>query len=279
MKTNIKLLMAGILAVAISGCDNDNQEIIVSSEVTTTTEESVSKYNLLDYTQNVYHDFFKETNNKIGISSLKANSISQPSIVENMSLMEKTSKTSLFINNQKMSTSGFTGKKSEIGSTIYGKKNTFSIIKEGKDGKTSEGSVELYVPELLNITNPSVTNEEGLMPVCYSEGFVLEWNEDPNNEEGLVIIAEYFGENVIPENSTNIHLQNIDVIEQDNGKVILKSSFFNDIPNLALVDLILLRGNVKIEEIDGETYKFYAETHQRLPIILVKDLSTVQREE
>ncbi len=41
------------------------------------------------------------------------------------------------------------------------------------------------------------------------------------------------------------------------------------------MNLILLRGNVKIEDIDGKTHKFYAETHMRLPIILVKDLSTV----
>ena len=117
------------------------------------------------------------------------------------------------------------------------------------------------------------------MPVCYSEGFVLEWNADSLNEEGLVIIVEYFGENVIPSNNTNEHLQNIDMIEEDNGKIVLKSSIFNNIPNLALVDLILLRGNVKIEEIDGESYKFYAESHQRLPIILVKDLSTIKRAE
>jgi len=116
------------------------------------------------------------------------------------------------------------------------------------------------------------------MPLCYCEGFVLEWNADPNNEEGLVIIAEYFGENVIPENSDDSHLQNVDMIENDNGKVVLNASIFNNIPNLAMVDLILLRGNVKIEEIDGETFKFYAETHQRMPIILVKDLSSVHRE-
>ena len=68
------------------------------------------------------------------------------------------------------------------------------------------------------------------------------------------------------------------MIENDNGRVILNTSLFYNIPNLAMVDLILLRGNVKIEEIDGETYKFYAETHQRMPIILVKDLSSVHRE-
>ena len=278
MKINLKFPILGILSVLIIGCNNDEQEIPSNIETQETIVESVSKYNLLDYSQNAYHDFFKKSDNKIGFSSLKPNSISQPSMIKNFSTKSDISKTSIFVNNQKISISTSAGKKSELGSTIYGKKNTFSIIKEDENGKTSEQSVELYVPNLLNITNPSVANEEELMPLCYSEGFVLEWNADPNNEEGLVIIAEYFGENVIPENSDDSHLQNVDVIENDNGRVVLNASIFYNIPNLAMVDLILLRGNVKIEEIDGETYKFYAETHQRMPLILVKDLSSVHRE-
>lgn len=279
MKITIKYLTLGILLILNIGCNNDDQEISSPIKTQETSVESVSKYNLLDYSQNAYHDFFKKSDNKIGFSSLKANSISQPSMVKNFSTKSNTSKTSFFVNNKKISISPSAGKRSELGNTIYGKMNTFSIIKEDKNGKTSEESVELYVPDLLNIINPSVNNEKELMPVCYSEGFVLEWNEDLNNEEGLVIIAEYFGENVIPENSDNTHLQNLDIIEKDNGKIVLNPSLFNDMPNLALVDLILLRGNVKIEEVDGETYKFYAETHQRMPIILVKDLTSVHREQ
>ncbi|MEZ4795693.1 MAG: hypothetical protein R2785_00870 [Flavobacteriaceae bacterium] len=41
--------------------------------------------------------------------------------------------------------------------------------------------------------------------------------------------------------------------------------------------IVLLRGNVVIEEIEGELYKFYAESHMRLPITLVKDINTVKK--
>jgi len=94
------------------------------------TLESGSKYNLLDYSQNAYHDFFKKSDNKIGFSSLKPNSISQPSIIKNFSTKRDISKTSIFVNNQKISISASASKKSELGNSIYGKRNTFSIIKE-----------------------------------------------------------------------------------------------------------------------------------------------------
>jgi hypothetical protein len=46
-------------------------------------------------------------------------------------------------------------------------------------------------------------------------------------------------------------------------------------PNLAFVQIILLRGNIVIEEIEGELYKFIFESHHRLPIILVKDATQI----
>jgi hypothetical protein len=71
---------------------------------------------------------------------------------------------------------------------------------------------------------------------------------------------------------------NTDFIEADNGRIVLDKDLFKGIPNLSMVDIILLRGNVSIEEIDKKTYKFYAETHVRLPIVLVKDLTTIAKE-
>ena len=56
-------------------------------------------------------------------------------------------------------------------------------------------------------------------------------------------------------------------------------NLFKDIPNLSFVNLILLRGNVTIEEIEGQDYKFFVESHQRLPFVLVRDLNTVVKEE
>ena len=92
------------------------------------------------------------------------------------------------------------------------------------------------------------------------------------------VIAEYFGNNAIPQNSTNEHILNTDVIDVDDGHIVLNNDLFNDIPNLSIVHLVLLRGNVTIQEIEGELYKFFAESHVRLPVILVKDLNTIAKE-
>lgn len=55
----------------------------------------------------------------------------------------------------------------------------------------------------------------------------------------------------------------------------LNPSTFEGMPNLAFVQIILLRGNIVIEEIEGELYKFIFESHHRLPIILVKDATQI----
>jgi hypothetical protein len=135
----------------------------------------------------------------------------------------------------------------------------------------------MYVPELVEITNPQVSNIEERYPLCDFSNFLLEWNADTNNEEGLVVVAEYFGINAVAENSENIHILNSDFIETDDGQELLNQELFKDIPNLAVVHIVLLRGNVAIEEIEGELYKFYAESHMRLPITLVRDVNTVKK--
>jgi hypothetical protein len=100
----------------------------------------------------------------------------------------------------------------------------------------------------------------------------------PQNEEGLMVSVMYDGRNVIPENNENRTVKNIDYIKEDNGKFILNNSIFDDIPNHALLDLMLLRGNVQIEEYDEETYKIFAESHQTISLVLIRDMNTVVTE-
>ena len=147
--------------------------------------------------------------------------------------------------------------------------------KSFKDGTTSK-EVEMYVPAQLQISNPDIISEEDLMPLCFYEDFVLEWNADPKNKEGLVVVAEYTGISAIPSKDKNIHIVNTDVIKEDNGKAILDNDIWDGIPDSGVVNITLLRGNVKIENIDEENYKFYAEARTVLPIILIKDLNSVE---
>ena len=157
---------------------------------------------------------------------------------------------------------------------IFGR--TMKVNFKNKSGKTfkdgsSSKEIEMYIPQQLTITNPKVETEEDLMPFCYFEDFVLEWNADTENTEGLVVVAEYSGISAIPANDKRIHIVNTDVIKEDNGRAVLDNKIWEGIPNSGVVTLSLMRGNVKIEEIDEENYKFFAEAHVVLPIILIKD--------
>ena len=241
-----------------------------------------SNYNLLNYSPNVYHDYFKQTDNVLGFSSLKPNSLKQHSIVKHSRFSVSQKHIELAINNEMTSMKN----ESEIitaqeANNVYGKTVSFKI--NSSNGLSASGDagteIEMYVPELVEITNPSVTNLNERSPLCDYRDFVLEWNADANNEEGLVVIAEYFGGNAIPDHTEEKHILNTDYIELDNGRTVLDEALFDGMPNLAFVDIILLRGNVTIEEIQGELYKFFAETHVRLPILLVRDDSTIVKQE
>lgn len=285
MKTiNCKLPLISLALVAlIFSCNTNETESIEEIAIQETSIELKSSYNLLDITPNVYHDYFKQTDHSAGFSSLKANSLAEHSIVQRVNIEDEKKTLSFSINDKKVNSFFKANKMSKTSSqNIYGKTISFKINVGNNStknrNKSTETGVEMYVPDLVEITNPRIDNEDDLFPICYYEDFVLEWNADSNNEEGLVVIAEYFGNNAIPENSTNEHILNTDVIDIDDGYAVLNNDLFKDIPNLSIVHLILLRGNVAIEEIEGELYKFYAESHVRLPIILVKDLTTVAKE-
>lgn len=266
------------LFVVVMACNNEVTDDTVNDTIQKEALKIESKYKLLDYTPNVYHSYFKQTDNVVGFSSLKPNSLKQHSIVQQTKFSEASKQLQFTINSDNMAMLSKSNKITTTkANTIYGKTISFKV--SATNGSRINGNetteIEMYVPELVEITNPSVTNLAERSPLCDYSDFVLEWNADPKNEEGLVVIAEYFGGNAIPEKSQDIHILNTDFIETDNGRTTLNTALFQDIPNLSFVDIVLLRGNVSIEEIEGELYKFFAESHVRLPIILVKDSSTI----
>jgi hypothetical protein len=279
MKTKFVQLNILLLILGLCSCESKNDNIAEIAKISETAIES--SYNLLDIKPNVYHDYFKESDNTMGYSSLKPNPLQETSLVQYSSLSPLAKqKSRIAINGLKINGNS-TSKKigSNESNDIFGKTITFSIstpnAKNSKATNTSE--IVMYVPNIVSITNPAVTTEQEKYPLCDSKNFVLEWNADPLNKEGVVVIAEYFGFNAIPSDAQNTHVLNTDYIELDNGKATLDAALFNGIPNLAIVHIILLRGNVALKDIEGESYKFFAESHMRLPIILIKDVSTIAK--
>lgn len=157
---------------------------------------------------------------------------------------------------------------------LFGRKNTFKITEllttrqgDGRPMESSSEEISLYIPRPIEITTPAITSDEDFYPFCYSKDFVLRWNADPNNENGVIIVVEWFGATA-GQGDYNAHIRRIDLLE-DTGEAHLDAALFDGIPNTALVDLTLLRGDVKNIDLDNCTYKISGETHAYLSLVLV----------
>lgn len=284
MKTNIYYLV--MLMVVIFSCQNDlttQADVAVPQDVVL-----ASSYEVLYDTPNVYNQYFSKSDVSVGYSALKPGPLHAYTFSSKSSLQEGIN-TPLAVAIQDKGKVAFGVKTRSLLSEkdIYGSDVTFTI-KGSKAAANANGQstfstntsgtdVSLYVPELVEITSPAVKTDRDQFPACYYDNFVLTWNPDDKNENGLMIFAEYFGDNAIPKNIENVHITNIDYIADDNGRAILNTKLFDGMPNLAIVHLILLRGNIAIEEVDGELYKLFAESHVRLPIVIVKDTEALRR--
>lgn len=284
MKTNIYYLL--MLMVVLFSCQND---LTTQADVAVPQDDVLaSSYEILYNTPNVYNQYFSKSDITIGYSALKpgplhtyifsAKSSLKAGINTPLAVATQDGRKVAFGANSRslMSEKDIYG--SDVIFTIKGDQSTSNTNGQNTFSTTTSGTdVSLYVPELVEITSPAVKTDKEQFPACYYDNFVLTWNADDKNENGLMIFTEYFGDNVIPENVENVHITNIDYIMDDSGRAILNTKLFDGMPNLAIVHLILLRGNIAIEEVDGELYKLFAESHVRLPIVIVKDMEALRR--
>ncbi|WP_405199300.1 hypothetical protein [Christiangramia sp. LLG6405-1] len=275
MKFN-KLLYILFLTAVLTSCEKDEETGIDSlpGEQSFNTEIS-NKYRLLDLSTNAYHDYFKMTDNTLGFNSLKSSHHKEYSMVQKSEIQNFENK-SVSLNGQKIALNESNKSRKFDDSNIYGKTLNLSFTNNKSSGESTE--VELYIPKKLNISKPVQQLDSKVSILAYYKNFLLEWNSDPKNEEGLMVAVEYLGETLSKDGNklNRKNIVNVDHIENDNGRYILKEAMFDDIPNLSFVNLILMRGNVDIIEIEGASYKTYAESHQRIPILLVKDLNSVK---
>ncbi|WP_300905948.1 hypothetical protein [uncultured Bacteroides sp.] len=163
--------------------------------------------------------------------------------------------------------------------TIFGKKTDFIIsrnpmtTRSGVSHEASQDStVSMYVPKMIEILSPAIKNEDDLYPLCYYKEMELRWNADENNPNGIMVVVEWTGTMIFGEDNPDVYIRRTDVINEDSGSIVLKDEMFKDIPDTALVYITLLRGNVENFLVDDYSYKLMAESHQILPIILIRNL-------
>jgi hypothetical protein len=164
------------------------------------------------------------------------------------------------------------GQSQDFISDLYGKDVLFTLSPITKGQDNSEKSVSLYIPDMVEIISPKIETEEDLYPYCYYKDFVLRWNPDLNNENGLVIVVEWYGFYFNGQNE-NSYVRNSDLLQIDDGEEVLNDALFDDIPDNALCYISLLRGNLEnIELEENLAYLVAGESHTVLPLILVREL-------
>lgn len=109
------------------------------------------------------------------------------------------------------------------------------------DYHTSSFTYSIQSATPISIIRPVIDNCDPL-PLCYYDNFIIEWNGDANNQNGIVVITEWNGV-TISQPPHDISVANVDIIE-DNGLAVLNTDLFKDMPDEALVNLWLIRGNL-----------------------------------
>ena len=155
---------------------------------------------------------------------------------------------------------------------LFGTNVTFS---KSTNNTKSTSSEALYIPEIIHISAPRIEEKEDLYPLCDYSNFVLRWNKDANNANGVFVFLSWHGTMAIGEQYSETSIERLDVVP-DSGEVTLNPHLFDNIPDAAVCTLYLGRGASDIYQIDEESYKIIGESHEALKFILIREIRRKQ---
>ncbi len=166
-----------------------------------------------------------------------------------------------------------------VSSVLYGsevsftlKRNTTTLQNGIQKIVSSDTTIMMYVPNIVEITSPKIETSEELFPYCYYKNFELKWNSDNKNENGLVVMVEWYGSS-IKSKKEDKYIRNIDIIPNDNGSFTLNDKIFDNIPEFGIAYITLLRGNISIlDNLKSDPYRIVAASHAILPLVLIRNI-------
>lgn len=143
-----------------------------------------------------------------------------------------------------------------------------SLTKSSEDGDVE---VSLYAPEIIHIQFPDVNSEEEELPLCYYDGLEVKWNKDEKNANGVLVAVTWSGDMIFGEDYSSTYICR-SVCVPDTGEAVLPNELFDEIPDTALCELYLFRGDV--ENIDSESlvYKVMTEVHDMMNFVLIRNI-------
>lgn len=212
-------------------------------------------------------DYFTETDNLIGLSSSKPGPLNNHRIsgyagptYRSQTKTDIAPEFNVTINGEFFSERAFTKSPASDLKSKFGAVAQFTIIPQNAT-KSSEGNttIEMYIPKEITITNPSLKIDDNYLPLCYYDGFQLEWNKDDSNTNG-----------VDPET----HVRRTCILD-DTGSGVIPADLFEGIPDTAVCHMTVLRGNIETLTLDDSSYKIQAESHEFMTFILIREIEYV----
>lgn len=161
---------------------------------------------------------------------------------------------------------------------LFGSKVNFQIGNHRKLGKRfdmdPDDPGEELLPSEIHITSPDLDESEDGYPLCYYSDFIVNWTEDMNNDNGIIIAVEWNGTMVFGEHYQNTSIRVTDLFE-DTGEATLNPHMFDDIPDTALCFLTVMRGIVIFDDEDETSYSFMAECSETIPFVLIRNIDII----
>lgn len=271
-----KYIFLVIGTIVLLSCNKTEVSSINNDDV----QEPVGLTKILYNGSSVYSEFFNDdADREVGYYSTRANINDRDLVgfdkIISSDLKSAQNISSLFANGVNIKMLGDT-ETLKSGDTcndniedLFGKTVRFSIDNDRiKSGSTSDDDISMYVPYIIDINYPVASATE-LQPLCPYDDFAIAWNKDDNNENGVVVIVEWDGD-ILGAAKQDKSIRTIDIVE-DTGKAMLNPELFNDIPDLAMANITILRGNISVAEIENIAVKIYAASNSSILVVVAKE--------
>lgn len=280
-----RILIAGIMLVFLA-CNEEVDKVEKTSISEQDKKEFKGTTSILFTGNSVYGKFFDENvEREVAYYSRKSNVNERDLIGINTLTQAQTRNSSsksfpVLINGVDLNEIGMpvktksenaTALKDNLFENFFGKQVTFSVNKSNETRSSSssqEDMASLYIPHIIDIIYPVASKTE-LQPLCPHDDLLVEWNKDEQNPNGVVVMVEWDGD-ILGQDSRDESVRTIDVVE-DTGQVILKKEMFEGMPDFAMINITILRGNIDIVELENTAVKLYAVSNSSISVILAKE--------
>ncbi len=266
----------------------DISEEVVSLIISKDSDYQPHKTNeVLSGNYQKYMKYFEGTDYEIGISSSKDGALpggATISCISGISQVRKSNVTKADLNELPSIKSFVDGieispqnvsqtKSSNSIMDSFGKivKFTFCNDFPTKSSDGNIGEVDMYIPKTIEFIFPHAETEEDLNPLCYYKDFIIRWNKDEDNKNGVLVVVDWTGSMVLGNDIPDTHVCRIAEFP-DTGEAQLPENLFDGIPDTAYCDLLILRGNIDNVEHGRYSYKLVGKTHQQISFILIREI-------